>query len=282
MSKGNILITGVSTGIGYYSTKKFIDEGYTVYGSVRKQEDADRVAKELGENFRPLIFDVLDHDKIKEEAEKLKQEIGSEGINCLINNSGVAISGPLELLDMASYKYQFDVNYFGLIAVTKAFLPLLGTMEDCPFPSGKIINISSIAGKSCLPFMTPYSSSKAAVDSLSEGLRRELIIFGIDVISMNPGPIETPIWEKAVIPKGKSLENAYGKYLKNFTSFFVKSAKNAIKVEDFADKIFSNFKSKSPKTSEVFMKGKLTKYTLPKLLLSPRKYDQVLRSMLKV
>ncbi|MFY0624952.1 MAG: SDR family NAD(P)-dependent oxidoreductase [Reichenbachiella sp.] len=282
MSKGNILITGVSTGIGYYSAKKFIEEGFTVYGSVRKQEDADRVSNELGDHYKPLVFDVLDHDKIQAAADQLKTTIGKEGLQCLINNSGVAISGPLEILDMASYKYQFDVNYFGLIAVTKAFLPLLGTQENCPHPPGKIINISSIAGKTCMPFMTPYSNSKAAVDSLTEGLRRELIIFGIDVIAMNPGPIETPIWEKAEEPNGAILESAYGKYMTNVSKFFLKSVKNAIKVETFVDKVYKNFKSKNPKTSEVIMFGKFSQYIVPKYLLSSRKYDKILRSILKV
>ncbi|MEP1781815.1 SDR family NAD(P)-dependent oxidoreductase, partial [Reichenbachiella sp.] len=120
MTKGNILITGASTGIGLACTEKFIDEGYTVYGSLRKQSDADRLSQEHGEHFRPLLFDVTDQDAITSEANKLTNELDGEGLKLLINNAGIAVTGPVELLDVDAFRKQYEVNLFGLIAVTKA------------------------------------------------------------------------------------------------------------------------------------------------------------------
>ena len=282
MTKGNILITGVSTGIGYYAAKKFIEEGYTVYGSVRKQEDADRVKSELGENLKPLLFDVTNHEAINESAKKLVEELNDQGLKCLINNSGVAISGPMEVLDVDAYRYQFEVNYFGMIAVTKAFLPLLGADKNSNIPAGKIINISSISGRTCMPFLTPYSSSKAAVDRFSEGLRRELMIYGIDVITMNPGAVVTPIWEKAKEPNEAMMNSNYAKSISIFYHKFIKSMKDAVKVEDFVDRLYKKFTQNKPSTFDIMMKGKFTKYYLPKYFLSARMYDRFIKKALKM
>ncbi len=282
MSKGNVLITGVSTGIGYYAAKKFVDKGYTVYGSVRKQEDADRVSTELGENLKPLLFDVTNHEAINEAAEQLIKELKDAGLKCLINNSGVAISGPMEVLDVEAYRYQFEVNYFGMIAVTKAFLPLLGADKESSIPPGKIINISSISGRTCMPFLTPYSSSKAAVDRFSEGLRRELMIYGIDVITMNPGAVVTPIWEKAKEPNEAMMNSNYAKPVSIFYYKFIKSMKEAVKVEDFVDRLFKKFLQKRPGTFDIMMKKKWLKYYMPKYLLTPRMYDRFIKKALKM
>lgn len=275
--KGYVVITGVSTGIGYFAAKKFINEGYTVYGSVRKPEDADRLTKEFGPMYRPMLFDVTDHDAIQAAADSVGQELSDQGISALINNSGIAISGPVEQVDIKAYRYQFEVNYFGLIAVTKAFLPLLRQSKT----PAKIINISSISSKSHMPFLTPYASSKAAVDSLTHGLRRELLDQGIDVIVMNPGPIETPIWDKAREPGEVSWSAPYDKSAQSFFGFFMKAAKNSIPADDFADQLFKTFRAKKPRPTQIMIKSKFKNYILPKLFLTERMYDRVLLKLIK-
>ncbi|MEP2025557.1 MAG: SDR family oxidoreductase [Reichenbachiella sp.] len=281
MTKGNILITGASTGIGAACAKKFIQEGYTVYGSVRKQEDADRLSTELGDAFHSLIFDVTDQSGIDEAAEQLNKDLADQGLSLLINNAGVAVTGPAELLDLADYRRQFDINYFGLIAVTKAFLPLLGTKENGSFPAGKIINMSSIASKRAMPFMTPYGSSKAAVDSFSQGLRRELMIFGIDVVTFNPGPIKTPIWEKIDTDTSKSDQSPYKNVLRRFMKLADKESTHAIEVDVFAKKVYKTFMKSSPATSDVVVKNKFFKYSIPSLF-SERTMDYFVKKMLKI
>lgn len=281
MTKGNILITGASTGIGLACTEKFIDEGYTVYGSLRKQSDADRLSQEHGEHFRPLLFDVTDQDAITSEANKLTNELDGEGLKLLINNAGIAVTGPVELLDVDAFRKQYEVNFFGLIAVTKAFLPLLGAIEDCRFEPGKIINMSSIASKRAMPFMTPYSSSKAAVDSFTEGLRRELLIYGIDAVTINPGPIATPIWGKIELNTGDEVPEVYRKILKRLMKLVDKESKDAIHANNFADRVFKTFQTHRPKTSDVVIKKKFFKYSLLNMI-PVRVIDGFIKKMLKI
>ncbi|WP_422359787.1 SDR family NAD(P)-dependent oxidoreductase [Reichenbachiella sp.] len=281
MTKGNILITGASTGIGAACAKKFIQEGYAVYGSVRKQEDADRLSEEFGENFYPLLFDVTDEVAIQKSAVDLTNKLEGNGLQLLINNAGVAVTGAVELLDLDAYRKQYEVNYFGLIAATKAFLPLLGAQENHPFKPGKIINMSSIASKRTMPFMTPYAGSKAAVDSFTEGLRRELLVYGIDAVTINPGPIKTPIWDKIDVNMDKVEGTIYEPILKRFIKLVDKESKDAIDADDFALRVFKAFQSNKPKVSDVVIKNKLVKYHLLSLV-SARRIDRFIKKILKI
>lgn len=281
MTKGNVLITGASSGIGLACAKKFTEKGYTVYGSVRKQADADRLSSELGSTFQALIFDVTDGSAINASAKSLAERLQDEGLKLLINNAGIAVTGPVELLDIDAFRQQYEVNYFGLIAVTKAFLPLLGAMENCSFQPGKIINMSSIASKRAMPFMTPYSSSKAALDSFTEGLRRELMIYGIDAVTINPGPIATPIWEKIDLNTEADMPEIYRKVLKRLIKLVDKESKDAIRADKFADKVFKTFLTHKPKTTDVVIKKKFLKYSLLNLV-PDRTIDGFIKKILKI
>ena len=137
-----VVITGVSTGIGYSSAKILCNAGYTVYGSVRKSEDAERILDKLGDNFHPLMLDVTDSKAILESVKKVRSDLKpGECIAGLVNNAGIALGGPVTLIDAEIFRKQFEVNFFGLIAVTKAYLPLLGAFKGSN-NQGKIINIS--------------------------------------------------------------------------------------------------------------------------------------------
>ena len=194
----NVVVTGVSTGIGYAIAKNLVEQGYHVWGSVRKQSDAERLAAEFGkERFTALQFDVTDASAIKAAAEQVGQNVGDRGLAGLVNNAGIAVPGPILLTPVDEFRRQFEVNLFGVIGVTQAFLPLLGARKPCPHPPGKIINISSVGGRMAMPFLGPYAASKHALEAISDSLRRELMIYGIDVISVQPGTIKTPIWDKA-------------------------------------------------------------------------------------
>ncbi len=192
-----VLVTGVSSGIGNATVKYLIEKGYKVYGSVRKQEDAVKMNKLFPQHFEALVFDVRNEEAVSAAAKKLTEKLKGDGLTGLVNNAGIAVSGPLQMVKMEDFEKQFDVNVFGLMRVTKAFLPLLGAQENHPIKPGKIINISSISGRFTMPFVTPYSASKFAVESLTDGLRRELLLYGIDVVSLQPGPIQSAIWGKA-------------------------------------------------------------------------------------
>ena len=192
----SIVITGTSTGIGYATSKICIENGYHVFGSVRNSGDAEKVSSELGKNFTPLIFDVTNETAVKESVKIVEKQIGNQKISGLINNAGVPVVGAVQNLSAEEFKYQFDVNLLGVFHCCQAYLDLLGADKNREGTSGKIINISSISGENGMPFMSAYNMSKYGLEGFSEALRRELLIFGIDVVIIAPGPVKTPIWEK--------------------------------------------------------------------------------------
>ena len=192
----SIVITGTSTGIGYACSKHFIEQGYKVFGSVRNNYDAERISNELGNNFIPLIFDVTDETAVKESVKVVENHIGDQKLSGLINNAGLGVMGTIQSLTAEQFKYQFDVNVLGVFHCCQAYLDLLGADKNRKGDPGKIINISSISGEIGMPFMSAYNMSKFGLEGFSEGIRRELLMYGIDVVVIAPGPIKTPIWKK--------------------------------------------------------------------------------------
>lgn len=280
----NILITGASTGIGYDLVKVFLAKGYTVYGSVRKPSDAERLRKEFGDAYRPLIFDVTDHEAIDKVAKSLLKEIGNEGLGGLINNAGIAVGGPLMELTIDDYRKQFEVNVFGLIKVTQAFLPLLGARNEHQQLPGKIIQISSIAGDFGMPFMSAYASSKHAVEGISESLRKELLLFGIDVVVIQPGPIKTPIWDKGITDGGEDRfeGSVYASSLEAFQNLIQNDTiKHALEPEDVAKKIVAVFEKSRCKIRYAFVPQKLKTWILPRML-PQRLVDKVIAKKIKL
>ena len=193
----SVVVTGASTGIGWGCVKVLIKKGFRVFGSVRKQADADRLSKEFGKNFVALLFDVTDAAAVRKGAEQVAAALGNETLSGLVNNAGIAIAGPLLYLDVDEFRQQLEVNLTGQLIATQAFAPLLGADVSRSGKPGRIVMIGSVGGRNANPFMGPYSASKFGLEGFSESLRRELMIFGIDVIVVAPGAVATPIWDKA-------------------------------------------------------------------------------------
>lgn len=194
-----ILITGVSSGIGFDTAREMIAHGYRVLGSVRNAADGVRVEKELSMDFTPLLFDVTDAEAIAAAVPQVERLVGDQGLAALVNNAGVAPSGPLMHTTPEEFERAFEVNVFGVLRVTQAFLPLLGARRNCPHPAGRIVNLSSVSGGMTVPLLATYAATKHALEALNDGLRRELSIYGIEVIAIEPGPIRTPIWDKVQV-----------------------------------------------------------------------------------
>ena len=270
-----VVITGVSTGIGYSSAKILCDSGYFVYGSVRKNEDGERLSSELGDNFQPLIFDVTDSKKISENVEKVHSDLKpGESIAALVNNAGIALGGPVTLIDIEVFRKQFEVNFFGLIDVTKACLPLLGASKDAQ-NQGKIINISSVSGRRSHPFMAPYSASKFALEAFSDSLRRELLIYGVDVILIEPGPIKTAIWDKTPDPEDNEfLGSDYESALERFYKLFIQLGKKGFDADIIGNRVKSILQDPRPRIRHVITPNRLLNYTLPGILPT-RIYDKL-------
>src|ERR1051325_9122048 len=177
----SVVITGASTGIGWASARLLLDRGFRVFGSVRKQADADRLQGEFGVNFTPLIFDVTDDAAVLAAAREVRTALNGETLAGLVNNAGIAVPGPVLELAAGEFRHQMNVSVIGPIIATQAFGPLLGADASMKGPKGRIVMISSVAGKNGNPLTPAYSASKHAVEGLSESLRRELMLFGIDV-----------------------------------------------------------------------------------------------------
>jgi hypothetical protein len=193
----SVVVTGASTGIGWGCVKILIAGGFRVFGSVRKAADAERLAREFGGNFTPLVFDVTDEAAVAAGARQVETALGGETLFGLVNNAGIAVPGPLLYLRIDDFKHQIEVNLTGQLIVTQAMAPLLGADRARKGAPGRIVMISSVGGRNAFPFVGPYNASKFALEGLSEALRRELIPFGIDVIIVAPGAVATPIWDKA-------------------------------------------------------------------------------------
>jgi short-subunit dehydrogenase len=252
----NIVITGVSTGIGYHTAQLFCEKGFRVFGSVRKESDAQKLKAALGDNFEPMIFDVVDNKAILEAAQMVKKAINTEGVSLLINNAGIAVSGPLQHLNTDELIHQFNVNVIGVQRVTQAFLPLLGATFNKNISKGKIINISSVSAIITPPFLGPYCASKAALNSLTDALRRELSLFGIPVVLIQPGPIKTPIWDKARAETNMYEGTEYEKIFKNAQKSIDESEKQAIDTPVVAELVFKIYNTSNPKTRYTIIKNK--------------------------
>lgn len=205
----SVVVTGVSTGIGWGAAKVLIQKGFRVFGSVRKQADADRLSQEFGPNFVPLIFDVTDEKAVRKAAAQVETALEGQTLAGLVNNAGVAVAGPLLELPIAEFRQQIEVNLTGVVIVTQAFAPLLAAGPDRKGSPGRVVNISSVGGRNGNPFLGPYVASKFAIEGLSESLRRELLLLGVDVIIVAPGAVATAIWGKAkdddLVPYEKSV-----------------------------------------------------------------------------
>ncbi len=267
MNKSNkVVITGVSTGIGHAMCAALLERGYQVFGSVRKQDDADRLQSEWGSQFTPLLFDVTDFDGIDKAARSVADIVGNEGICALINNSGIAIGGPLLHIDMNKIRYQFEVNVLGLVKCIQAFAPLLGAREGHGSKPGRVINISSVAGKIGMPFIAPYVGSKHAVEGISHSLRRELLLWGIDVIVVGPGAIKTPIWDKSIKMEAYH-KTEFGDAIKTFENGLVQRSIDAgfesRYIGEFVAKVME---AKKPKTRYAIVPQRFTNWFLPRFL----------------
>lgn len=244
----SVVITGVSTGIGHGAATVLAKKGFHVFGSVRKEADAERLKKELGASFTPLLFDVTDEAAVKRGAEQVRAALKGETLAGLVNNAGIAVSGPLIEVDPDEFRKQLEVNVTGPLLVTQAFAPLLGVDRSLKGEPGRIVNISSVGGKRAFPFIGPYAASKFALEGFSESLRRELMLFGIDVIVIGPGAVRTAIWDKAEeIDISRYGNSPYLPILQSFQNTFVAQGRKGLPPEKLGRLIHKALTTANPK-----------------------------------
>lgn len=191
-SANTVLITGASSGIGAASSLALAARGWRVYAGVRRDEDGRTLEAQGSGDVRPLSLDVTDTASVGAALQRIQEESAGQGLGALVNNAGIAIGGPVECVSLEDWRRQFEVNVFGALAVTQAALPLLRKV------SGRIVNVSSISGRIAMPMLGPYAASKFALEAISDALRLELRAQGVHVVLIEPGAVETPIWEKSL------------------------------------------------------------------------------------
>lgn len=246
MSRGTVVITGASSGIGEATARHLAGLGFEVFAGVRKDADAERVTSG---RVRPLKIDVTDQASVDAAAAEVSEAVGATGLAGLVNNAGIAIAGPLEFIEIEDFQRQLDINVVGQLRVTQAFLPLIRAAR------GRIVNMSSIGGRVAIPLVGPYNASKFALEGMSDALRRELRPWGIEVVLIEPGAVATPIWGKGEEQAEQLAQNApaevterYGEVIEKIRSESAKNATEGVPPEQVAEAVARALTAGRPKT----------------------------------
>jgi NAD(P)-dependent dehydrogenase (short-subunit alcohol dehydrogenase family) len=244
-----IVITGASTGIGEACALELDRRGFRVFAGVRTESAAEKLRAKASRRLTPVLMDVTDGASIAAAAATVSEAVGNAGIAGLVNNAGIAVAGPLDLLPIETLRQQLEVNVVGPVAVAQAFLPLLR------LASGRVVNISSVSGGLSAPYLGAYSASKFALEAITDALRLELRAWGINVSSVEPGPIATPIWEKSTRDGNQMTERVapnqlalYEVDLAALRKAVSRSAETAAPVERVVRAVVHALTAKRPKT----------------------------------
>lgn len=260
----NALITGTSSGIGYALAQVLLARGYRVFGSVRRIEDAERLRQAFGEGFEPLLFDVTEPAAIARAAQQVGRLVGDQGLQVLLNNAGIAVTGPLLHLPLEELRLQLAVNVTGVLAVTQAFAPLLGAREDCPHPPGRIYNMGSIGATLSAPFGAPYGASKRSLQAISDSLRIELLPFGIEVVVLEPGVVATSTRQD--LDPARYAHTPYAAAMQKAQAIITRQARQGWTPEAFAQRVADLLEAPVSDWQVPIVKARLLNWTIPTLL----------------
>lgn len=281
------LITGASTGIGRATTLRLVAGGWTVFAGVRDPAAGERLLQEaVAGQVIPLTLDVTDAGQIEQARVRVQEETARAGglqvgrLDALVNNAGIGVGGPLELVSPEDLRMQFEVNVFGQVAVTRALLPALRVAR------GRIVLISSIGGRVSVPFNGPYAASKHAIEALGDALRGELHSSNIRVCMVEPGSVKTPIWGKARatadgLEVPPELQEQYGRVQAAFAKVLSDSERRGVSPEQVAATIERALTARRPRAR--YLIGRDARgMVLAHALLPSAVFDSVLRRVLGV
>lgn len=242
------LVTGASTGIGRATTLRLAREGWTVLAGIRKPADGDALMAEGAGDVRPVQLDVtVDADLVSLPA-AIDAVCGAAGLDALVNNAGLALARPIEVVDLDALRHQFEVNVFGVVAVTQRALPALRRAR------GRVVNIGSTGSRATPRFMGPYTASKHALVGINDALRQELRVFGMEVVLLEPGAIATPIWDKGKAEIAEvetdldaAMHALYPEALPEMTRVVHQQARKGIPPERVADVVWTALTARRPR-----------------------------------
>ena len=230
----SVLITGASTGIGRATVERLDAAGWRVFAGVRREQDAEALRRAGSDRVVSLILDVTDPDQIAAAAKRIEAESGS-GLDGLVNNAGIAIPGPLETLPIEDFRRQVEVNLTAQVAVTQAMVPAIRRAR------GRIVFLSSIGGRIAFPLNGAYHAAKFGIEAVGDVFRQELRPWGISVSIVEPGSIDTPIWERGASNASEiearahpDQEALYGEAIESFRKVVKDLAERGIPPEKVA------------------------------------------------
>lgn len=260
-----VLVTGASTGIGRACVAELCAAGNRVLAGVRTQTDADALTEAFGPAVVPVILDVTDEVGRARAFDAIATLCAETGLDGLVNNAGIVVAGPLAELPVVALERQFAVNLFGLHAVTAAMIPHLAKAKPRP---GRIVMIGSVSGTSASPFLGPYAASKHALEGYSRSLRSELMVYGIAVTVLAPGPVRTPIWDKTAQNDAANLTpgSVYARAVSRFMRFAERAGKTGLPAEAVAKAAAAALRVPNPPQRRVLIRNRLVSHDLPKLL----------------
>ena len=270
----SVLITGASRGIGRASALALDSAGHDVIAGVRDEEAGRRLAAEASDRLRTVRLDVTDAESVQAAA-----EVVGERLDALVNNAGIAVGGLVEAVDVGELRDQLEVNVVGQVAVTQALLPALRAA------SGRVVFISSISGRVSAPAMTPYTASKFALEAIADGLRVELRPWGIRVVLVEPGPIDTDIWRGAEDQFSATIDAMSDEHRRLYDGLITGSrklirttAKRAVPVEKVVKVIEQAVTAPRPRTRYV-VGADARAQLLMRTVLPDRAFDAVMARM---
>lgn len=262
----SVFITGASSGIGEAIALRLAKANWQVFAGVRRDDDGVELQSK-NPQILPIRLDVTNQSEIEKAAGQISDKLAGQTLSGLVNNAGIAQMGPLTIQPMDEIRAHFDVNTLGAIAVCQAFAPLLGQDRSRLGSPGRIVNITSLGGQIASPFLGAYTATKHAMESVTDSLRRELKMFGIDAIVVAPGAVKTPIWDKAQKKEGPPYQDTpWADSIADFLSSMVESGENGLPVERIAEVVESALTDPSPKARYMPVPNKLTNYYLLKSL----------------
>ena len=264
-SPKTIVLTGVSTGVGRATAEALLRRGYRVFGSVRRPADAAELQGALGPQFTPLLFDVTDAAAVAAAVAEVQTALAGAPLTALINNAGMAFGGPLLYQPIEVVRQHFEVNVVGLVQVTQAFLPLLGARPDFTGQPGRVINIGSVSGQVAAPFVGAYVGSKHALEGLSATWRRELQLFGVDVVLIGLGVTQTPIWDKGIDLDQYRATPYYGP-AQRFVQYVRRTISAGLTPEYVAERLADIVATRRPKVRYALVPDLWRAWIIPRLL----------------
>ena len=278
--RGAVVVTGASTGIGAATALHLDRLGFRVFAGVRKVSDGAALKAGASDRMTIVLLDVTDEASVAGAARAVREAVGQDGLAGLVNNAGISVNAPLEFLPLDQLRRQFEVNVVGQVAVTQAFLDLIRKAK------GRIVNIGSTSGRLSIPMGGPYCASKFAMEALSDSLRMEVAPWGIEVSLVEPGAIDTPIWEKSLAAGDELLESLparmmdlYGSLVNRVKDGARASARAAVPAQQVADSVAHALTARKPRTR--YLVGKDARIQMLLTWLPDRWRDKIILKMIE-